>query len=143
MTGASDDPYDLARFVVAQEPVYAQAAAELAAGRKRSHWMWFVFPQLEGLGASAMAQRYAIRSLAEARAYLDHPLLGARLTECVGLVNNIQTRSAHEIFGSPDDLKFHSSMTLFAAAAPQEPLFGQALHKYFADRRDPLTLAKL
>ena len=143
MTGASDDPYDLARFVAAQEPVYAQATAELAAGRKRSHWMWFVFPQLEGLGASAMAQRYAIRSLAEARAYLAHPLLGARLKECVGLVNKVEGRSAHEIFGSPDDLKFHSSMTLFAAAAPQEPLFGEALHKYFAGRRDPLTLAKL
>ena len=143
MTGASDDPYDLARFVAAQEPIYADALAELAAGRKRSHWMWFVFPQLEGLGASAMAQRYAIHSLAEARAYLAHPLLGARLRECVGLINNIEGRSAHEIFGSPDDLKFHSSMTLFAAAAPQEPLFGEALHKYFADRRDPLTLAKL
>ncbi|MBG0801552.1 DUF1810 domain-containing protein [Methylocystis sp. H4A] len=143
MTAAADDPYGLARFVAAQEPVYAQAAAELAAGRKRSHWMWFVFPQLEGLGASAMAQRYAIRSLAEAHAYLAHPLLGARLKECVGLVNRVEGRSAHEIFGSPDDLKFHSSMTLFAAAAPQEPLFGEALHKYFADRRDPLTLAKL
>ncbi len=143
MTGASDDPYDLAHFVAAQDPIYAAATAELAAGRKRSHWMWFVFPQLEGLGASAMAQRYAIHSLAEARAYLAHPLLGARLRECIGLINNVQARSAHEIFGSPDDLKFHSSMTLFAAAAPQEPLFGETLHKYFAGRRDPLTLAKL
>ncbi|HEY8126359.1 MAG TPA: DUF1810 domain-containing protein [Methylocystis sp.] len=143
MTGASDDPYDLDRFVAAQKPVYAQATAELAAGRKRSHWMWFVFPQLEGLGASAMAQRYAIHSLAEAAAYLAHPLLGPRLKECVGLVYRVEGRSAHEIFGSPDDLKFHSSMTLFAAAAPQEPLFGEALHKYFADRGDPLTLAKL
>ncbi|MBG0794853.1 DUF1810 domain-containing protein [Methylocystis sp. H62] len=143
MTGASGDAYDLARFVAAQDPIYAAATAELAAGRKRSHWMWFVFPQLEGLGASAMAQRYAIHSLAEALAYLDHPLLCARLKECVGLVNKIEGRSAHEILGSPDDLKFHSSMTLFAAAAPQEPLFGEALHKYFADRRDPLTLAKL
>ena len=143
MTGASDDPYDLARFVAAQEPVYAQATAELAASRKRSHWMWFVFPQLEGLGASAMAQRYAIHSLAEAAAYLEHPLLGARLKECVGLVNKVEGRSAHEIFGSPDDLKFHSSMTLFAAAAPQEPLFGEALDKYFAGRRDPLTVNSL
>ncbi|ULO22615.1 DUF1810 domain-containing protein [Methylocystis sp. SB2] len=143
MTGASDDPYGLARFVAAQKPVYAEATAELAAGRKRSHWMWFVFPQLEGLGTSEMARRYAIRSLAEAEAYLDHPLLGARLKECVGLINNIQARSAHEIFGSPDDLKFHSSMTLFAAAAPQEPLFGEALHKYFAGRRDPLTVNSL
>ncbi len=143
MTASSDDPYDLARFVAAQGPVYAQSTAELAAGRKSSHWMWFVFPQLEGLGASAMAQRYAIRSLAEAATYVAHPLLGARLKECVGLVNKVEGRSAHEIFGSPDDLKFHSSMTLFAAAAPQEPLFAEALHKYFADRRDPLTLAKL
>ncbi|MGD9543370.1 MAG: DUF1810 domain-containing protein [Methylocystis sp.] len=143
MTDASGDAYDLARFVAAQEPIYAQATAELAAGRKRSHWMWFVFPQLEGLGASAMAQRYALGSLAEARGYLAHPVLGARLRDCVGLVNGVEGRSAHEIFGHPDDLKFHSSMTLFAAAAPQEPLFAEALRKYFAGRRDPLTLAKL
>ena len=138
-----NDPCDLERFIAAQQPIYAQATAELAAGRKRSHWMWFVFPQLEGLGASATAQRYAIRSLDEARAYLDHPLLGARLRECVALVNKVQGRSAHDIFGHPDDLKFHSSMTLFAAAAPQEPLFAEALRKFFADRRDPLTLDSL
>ncbi|TLG75659.1 DUF1810 domain-containing protein [Methylocystis sp. B8] len=143
MTGASGDPYDLDRFVAVQKPIYAQATAELASGRKRSHWMWFVFPQLEGLGASAMAQRYAIRSLAEAHAYLDHSLLGARLKECVGLVNKAEGRSAHEIFGHPDELKFHSSMTLFAAAAPEEPLFAEALRKYFAGRGDRLTLAKL
>lgn len=143
MKGASDSSYDLDRFVAAQAPIYAQAAAELAAGRKRSHWMWFVFPQIEGLGASAMAQRYAIHSLAEARAYLAHPLLGARLKECVALVNRVEGRSAHEIFGPPDDLKFHSSMTLFAAAAPEEPLFAEALRKYFAGRHDPLTLEKL
>jgi uncharacterized protein (DUF1810 family) len=143
MTRGADDPYDLARFVAAQAPIYAQAVAELAAGRKRSHWMWFVFPQLEGLGASAMAQRYAIRSLAEAHAYLDHPLLGARLRECVELVSKVEGHSAHEIFGSPDDLKFHSSMTLFAAAAPQEPLFTEALRKYFDGRHDPRTLAIL
>jgi uncharacterized protein (DUF1810 family) len=143
MTDASGDPYDLNRFVEAQNSTYAQAAAELAAGRKRSHWMWFIFPQIEGLGASAMAQRYAIGSLAEARAYLDHPLLGARLKECATLVNKVQDRSAHEIFGSPDDLKFHSSMTLFAAAAPDDPLFTEALRKFFDGRRDPLTLAKL
>jgi uncharacterized protein (DUF1810 family) len=140
---SENDPYNLDRFVAAQAPIYTQAAAELAAGRKRNHWMWFVFPQLEGLGASAMAQRYAIRSLAEARAYLDHPLLGARLKECVGLVNEIEGRSAHEIFGHPDDLKFHSSMTLFAAAAPEEPFFAEALRKYFAGGGDRLTLAKL
>lgn len=143
MTEAGDDPFDLARFVAAQTSIYAQAKAEFAGGHKRSHWMWFVFPQIEGLGASAMAQRYAIRSLAEARAYLDHPLLGARLRECVGLVNGVDGASAHAIFGHPDDLKFHSSLTLFAAAAPQEPLFAEALRKFFADRRDPLTLAKL
>ncbi|MBM3552867.1 MAG: DUF1810 domain-containing protein [Alphaproteobacteria bacterium] len=143
MTGASGDPYDLARFVSAQDPVYAQAQAELTLGRKQSHWMWFIFPQIEGLGGSAMAQHYAIRSLGEARAYLDHPLLGARLRECAALVNKVQDRSAHEIFGSPDDLKFHSSMTLFAAAAPDEPLFAESLRKYFDSRHDPLTLAKL
>jgi len=143
VTGASGDPYDLARFVSAQDPVYAQAQAELTLGRKQSHWMWFIFPQIEGLGGSAMAQHYAIRSLGEARAYLDHPLLGARLRECAALVNKVQDRSAHEIFGSPDDLKFHSSMTLFAAAAPDEPLFAESLRKYFDSRHDPLTLAKL
>ncbi|CCJ07715.1 DUF1810 domain-containing protein [Methylocystis sp. SC2] len=143
MPEASGDPYDLNRFVEAQDLIYARAAAELAAGCKRSHWMWFVFPQIEGLGKSETAQRYAIRSLDEARAYLDHPLLGVRLKECIGLVNEVEGRSAHEIFGSPDDLKFHSSMTLFAAAAPQEPLFADALRKYFDGRRDPLTLAAL
>ncbi|MGD9656642.1 MAG: DUF1810 domain-containing protein [Methylocystis sp.] len=143
MTDASGDAYDLARFVAAQDSVFAQATAELAAGRKRSHWMWFIFPQIEGLGASAMAQRYAISSLAEARAYLDHPLLGARLKECVALVNKVEGRSAHQIFGHPDDLKFHSSMTLFAAAAPEEPKFAAALRKYFDGRRDPLTLSAL
>ena len=105
--------------------------------------MWFVFPQIAGLGASAMAQRYAIHSLAEAAAYLAHPLLGVRLKECVGVINRVEGRSAYEIFGHPDDLKFHSSMTLFAAAAPQEPLFPEALRKYFDGRRDPLTLSSL
>ncbi|WP_292528227.1 DUF1810 domain-containing protein [Methylocystis sp.] len=143
MTGASHDPYDLERFVAAQEPVYEKVRAELEEGHKRSHWMWFVFPQLEGLGASAMARRYAIHSLAEAAAYLAHPLLGVRLKECVGVINRVEGRSAYEIFGHPDDLKFHSSMTLFAAAAPQEPLFPEALRKYFDGRRDPLTLTKL
>ena len=105
--------------------------------------MWFVFPQFEGLGASAMAQRYAIRSLEEAAAYLAHPILGPRLKECVRLVNGVAGRSARDIFGHPDDLKFRSSMTLFAATAPQEPLFTQALQKYFAGAADPLTLEKL
>ncbi len=143
MTVASGDPYDLTRFVAAQDSVYAQAQAELTLGRKRSHWMWFVFPQFEGLGGSAMAQRYAIRSLEEAAAYLAHPILGARLKECVTLVNKVEGRSAREILGHPDDLKFRSSMTLFAAAAPEEPLFAQALAKYYAGAPDPFTRAKI
>lgn len=143
MTDASGDPYDLARFVAAQDPIYAQARTELASGRKQSHWMWFVFPQIEGLGGSAMAQAYAIRSLEEATAYLAHPILGARLKECVRLVNGVEGRSARQIFGHPDDLKFRSSMTLFAAVAPDEPLFAQALEKYYASAPDPLTQAKL
>lgn len=143
MTGASGDPYDLARFIAAQDPIYAQARAELASGRKQSHWMWFVFPQIEGLGGSAMARAYAIRSREEALAYLAHPILGPRLKECVRLVNDIEGRSAREILGHPDDLKFRSSMTLFAAVAPHEPLFAQALEKYYAGAPDPLTQAKL
>lgn len=139
----SDDRYDLARFVAAQAPVYAVAVAELAAGAKRSHWMWFVFPQIVGLGASPMAQRYAIASSDEARAFLAHPVLGPRLRECVRLTLMLEGRSAHEIFGAPDDRKFRSSLTLFAAAAPDEPLFEQALQKYFAGAGDPLTLARI
>ena len=111
-----DDPYNLARFVAAQAEVYARVRAELGAGEKRSHWMWFIFPQLAGLGRSATARLYAISSLAEARAYLAHPLLGARLRECTRLVNEVTGRSAAQIFGFPDELKFHSCMTLFAHA---------------------------
>jgi uncharacterized protein (DUF1810 family) len=133
------DPYDLDRFVRAQDPVLAQVRRELAEGRKRSHWMWFVFPQLRGLGHSAMAQRYAIGSLAEARAYLAHPVLGPRLVECTALVNRVEGRSAHEIFGSPDDLKFRSCMTLFALAQPAAPVFREALEKYFGGAPDPRT----
>jgi len=135
-----DDPYDLARYVRAQEPVFADVCAELAGGRKQSHWMWFIFPQLRGLGSSPMAQRYAIDSLAEARAYLAHPLLGERLRTCTQLVNRIERRSAQEIFGDPDEMKFRSSMTLFAraSAGSSEP-FGTALAKYFAGEQDPLT----
>jgi len=136
-----DDPFDLQRFVAAQAPVYAQVAAELAAGRKRSHWMWFVFPQLKGLGRSAMAQHYGIASLAEARAYWAHPLLGPRLAQCTGLVLAIDRRSVHEIFGSPDDLKFRSCMTLFAQATG-EPLFTRALEKYFGGEADPRTVER-
>ena len=121
------DEFDLDRFVRAQEPVMAQVRQELSAGRKRSHWMWFVFPQLAGLGHSAMARRYAISSLAEARAYLEHPLLGPRLVGLTELVNRVEGRSIREIFGSPDDLKFHSSMTLFALARPDVSVFREAL----------------
>jgi len=133
-----DDPFNLTRFVLAQDPVFAQVCAELAAGRKESHWMWFVFPQLRGLGSSPMAQRYAIDSLEEARAYLAHPLLGERLRSCTQLVNRIQGRSVQAIFGYPDYLKFRSCMTLFACAGG-EPAFSEALDKYFAGEGDPRT----
>ena len=135
-----NDRYDLERYIRAQEPVFAQVCAELADGRKQSHWMWFIFPQLRGLGSSSMAERYAIGSLAEALAYLAHPLLGERLRTCTQLVNRIEGRTAGAIFGYPDELKFRSSMTLFARAAAggSEP-FGAALAKYFAGEEDPLT----
>ncbi len=137
------DPYDLDRFVQAQEPVMAQVLAELAAGRKRTHWMWFVFPQLAGLGQSAMARRYALGSLDEARAYLAHPVLGPRLVQCAWLVNGVQGRTANAVFGSPDDVKFHSSMTLFALAQPGEAVFRQALDTYFGGAMDPMTVEKV
>jgi uncharacterized protein (DUF1810 family) len=137
---SSDDPYDLGRYVSAQQPVYAQVCAELAAGRKQSHWMWFIFPQLKGLGSSTTAQHYGIGSLAEARAYLEHPLLAERLRACTQLVNRVQGRSAEAIFGYPDYLKFRSCMTLFAhAAAAGDQPFSEALAKYFAGEHDPLT----
>ena len=134
------DPHDLQRFVTAQTPLYPQACAELAAGAKASHWMWFVFPQLKGLGHSPMAQHYGIASLAEAQAYWQHPVLGARLRQCTELMLAVQGKTALQILGSPDNLKFHSSMTLFARAAPDEPMFAQALQKYFGGRADPATL---
>jgi uncharacterized protein (DUF1810 family) len=133
------DAFDLERFVRAQDPVMAQVRRELGEGRKRSHWMWFVFPQLRGLGRSAAAQHYGIASLAEARAYQAHPVLGPRLIECAELVNAVEGRSAHDIFGSPDDLKFRSSMTLFAAVDPEAAVFGDALRKYFGGVPDPRT----
>jgi len=132
--------FDLQRFVDAQARNYDDALAELRAGRKAGHWMWYVLPQVAGLGFSAMSQTYAIGSLAEARAYLDHALLGRRLRDCVAAVLAVEGRSAHQIFGSPDDLKFRSSLTLFAAAAPEEPLFRQALARYFDGEPDPATL---
>lgn len=137
---------ELQRFVDAQDPVYAQVCSELRRGRKSSHWMWFVFPQLRGLGTSPMAERYAIDSLAEAEAYLRHPVLGPRLLECVGLVTAVDGRSIGEIFGYPDDLKFRSSATLFARAAsdPDERrTFERALDKYFSGEGDPRTLLAL
>jgi uncharacterized protein (DUF1810 family) len=137
------DLFDLHRFVTAQQPVLAQLLRELTEGRKCSHWMWFVFPQLAGLGHSATARFYAIASINEARAYLQHPVLGQRLIECTALVNKIKGRSVHEIFGNPDDLKFHSSMTLFAYIAPEVPAFRNALAKYFGDATDHLTIEKL
>ena len=138
-----DDPHDLHRFVQAQEHTYALALDELSDGRKASHWMWFVFPQLRGLGHSAMATQYGIASLDEARAYLAHPLLGARLVQCTRLVLEIEGSSAHDVFGSPDDVKFRSCMTLFAHAAPGQPLFAAALRKYFDGAPDPRTMQLL
>jgi uncharacterized protein (DUF1810 family) len=137
------DPYNLSRFVDAQHAVFEDVLAELREGHKRSHWMWFVFPQIQGLGYSTMAQRFAISSLQEAKAYLEHPVLGPRLIECARLVNAINGRTIHEIFGSPDDLKFRSCMTLFAHAAPAPNVFEDALRKYFSGREDEQTLARI
>jgi uncharacterized protein (DUF1810 family) len=137
------DPFELARFVKAQRGNYEQALQELTAGRKRSHWMWFVFPQITGLGSSPMAQRYAIGSMDEAQAYLRHPILGSRLRTCTAAVNQVTGRSAHDIFGAPDDAKFRSSMTLFALADAELPEFRIALARYFDGEDDPRTRAKL
>src|SRR5690606_31631687 len=123
-------------FFAAQDRVWDDVLAELRAGEKRGHWMWFVFPQHVALGRSPMAQRYGLKGLDEARAYLDHPVLGARLSEATRLVLAVEGRTAHQIFGSPDDLKFRSSMTLFARAAPGEPLFRRALDKYYGGEED-------
>jgi uncharacterized protein (DUF1810 family) len=140
-----DDPFDLERFVTAQDGVHDRALSELRAGCKRSHWMWFVFPQLAGLGSSPRARFYAIASLAEARAYLAHPVLGPRLVECVQAVNAAPGRSALDIFGHIDALKFRSSLTLFllAAAPDAKAPFQQALDRYFEGQGDPVTLEKL
>lgn len=129
-------------FIAAQAPVYAQVLTELRAGRKRSHWMWFIFPQLRELGRSETARRFGLAGLEEARAYAAHPLLGARLRECVALAAAIEAASAHEVFGFPDDLKFRSCVTLFLAATG-EALFGQALARYYDGEADPLTLQAL
>ena len=124
-----NDDFDLERFMAAQAPVYPRVVSELRAGRKQSHWMWFIFPQIEGLGFSAMAQRYAIGSRAEAVAYLEHPVLGPRLRECTRLVNTVVGKDIHAILGSPDDMKFRSSMTLFANVTPDNTDFVTALQK--------------
>jgi uncharacterized protein (DUF1810 family) len=134
---------DLERFVSAQQPVYESACEELAQGRKTSHWMWFVFPQLRALGRSGTAHFFGIEDAAEASAYWRHPVLGPRLLRCTQLVLAIERRSAHQIFGSPDDLKLRSSMTLFESVAPGEPAFAQLLERYYGGERDPLTLAAL
>lgn len=143
MGRATTRPNTLSRFVDAQASTYDTAMAELRRGQKTSHWMWFVFPQIAGLGRSPTAQFYAIVDLAEARAYVAHPVLGPRLVEAVEALIALPGRDAHAVFGSPDDLKLRSSLTLFQAAAPEEPVFGQALAKYFSGREDMLTLEKL
>ncbi len=135
-----DDPYDLQRFISAQEGVYERALAELQSGKKRSHWMWFIFPQVEGLGQSPTSKYYAITSAAEAREYLAHPLLGTRLHECAEAVLILEGRSASEVFGFPDDLKFRSCMTLFAEIAGADSVFARVLRQVFDDQRDRQTL---
>jgi len=137
------DPFNLQRFVEAQAPVFAEVCAELRAGRKESHWMWFVFPQIAGLGQSPTSIFYAISSIDEAKAYLAHSVLGPRLRECAKLALEAEGRTARQIFGAIDEMKFHSSMTLFARAAPEEGVFEQCLDKYFAGAPDPATLARL
>jgi uncharacterized protein (DUF1810 family) len=137
------DPYHLQRFVDAQAPIFETVRAELLRGRKQSHWMWFIFPQLRGLGHSAMAERYAIGSLAEARAYLSHPILGARLRECAAIVMAVEGRSITRILGEIDATKFWSSMTLFARASESEEVFIQALEKHFGGEDDLATLERL
>jgi len=137
------DSFNLQRFIDAQNGGYAEVCDELRRGRKTGHWMWFIFPQLEGLGHSFMARKYAISGLPEARAYLEHPVLGARLRECTELVIAVEGRSVHEIFGDPDDMKFRSSMTLFAAASEDPGVFDVTLQKYFGGKRDVLTIERL
>jgi len=135
------DPYDLARFVRAQEPVYDQAMSEIRSGRKQSHWMWFIFPQFNGLGSSATSRLYAITSVAEAEAYLAHPVLGVRLQESVQAVLGVDGRSAHDVFGAPDDMKLQSCATLFAGVSPTGSVFEQLLDRYFGGERDHKTVA--
>jgi uncharacterized protein (DUF1810 family) len=136
----ANDPHDLQRFVDAQEGDYARALAEIRAGEKRSHWMWYIFPQCHGLGHSPTARRFALRSLAEAEAYLHHPILGPRLVEAAEATLALEGRSAHDIFGSPDDMKLHSSATLFSRVAAAGSPFHRILDRFFGGRPDPRTL---
>ena len=136
----SDDPFELNRFLRAQEEMYTPALAEIKSGQKRSHWMWYIFPQVAGLGSSAMSKRYAIKSEEEARQYLEHPVLGSRLVECVQALLAVERRSAAEIFGYPDDLKLRSSMTLFSQVAQSGSIFESVLEKYFCGMQDEQTL---
>ena len=141
MAGAAEaDAFDLGRFMAAQQGIFDQALAEVRGGRKRTHWMWFIFPQIDGLGSSSTARFFAIKSIEEAREYLRHPVLGARLHECAEVVLAVEGRSAHEIFGSPDDLKLRSCMTLFESVDGPDSVFGRVLDKYFEDGRDKRTL---
>ena len=142
-TTGRDDPFCLSRFINAQDEVYDRVLTELKSGAKRTHWMWFIFPQLEGLGHSSTAAYYAIKSIDEAREYLNHPILGTRLRECAKAVLAVEGRSASEIFGYPDDLKFKSSMTLFSCVADPDSLFVRALNKYFQGERDVQSLRVL
>jgi uncharacterized protein (DUF1810 family) len=138
-----NERFHLQRFVDAQDPVYDQVRRELRRRRKESHWMWFVFPQIAGLGQSAVSIHFAIGSLDEAKAYLAHPVLGPSLRECAEIVAGVEGRTAREVFGAIDEMKFRSSMTLFAEAGPDFPVFEQCLEKYFGGQPDPATLAAL
>jgi uncharacterized protein (DUF1810 family) len=140
---STDDPYNLSRFVRAQEDDYEQALAEIVSGRKRTHWMWYIFPQIEGLAFSSTSRLYAIKSVEEAKAYLDHPILGPRLLACAEEVVRVEGRSATEIFGSPDDLKMRSCATLFARVLPPGSVFDRLLGKYYGGGRDGKTLRLL
>jgi uncharacterized protein (DUF1810 family) len=141
--GSDRDQYNLERFVSGQHSIYAEVVCELRAGMKTSHWMWFIFPQIRGLGRSPVSIEYAISSREEAAAYLQHPVLGPRLKECTQLVLDVENRSAEEIFGSPDDMKFRSSMTLFAQVSADDDIFNRALRQYFGGVPDQLTLDRL
>jgi uncharacterized protein (DUF1810 family) len=137
------DPYNLERFVIVQDRVFKQVLSELQSGTKMGHWMWFIFPQIRGLGRSPISMEYAISSRDEAQTYLEHPILGSRLKQCTQLVLEVEGRSATDIFDSPDDLKFRSSMTLFAQVSPADDIFERALKKYFDGVPDRLTLDRL